>query len=292
MKLDQAAFNMAREFIYKNARLLDRRRFEYHFEGGSVENVIGALKAYQNADGGFGNALEPDIRCPQSQPVPTEVALMVMMEVGQFDKEILNGIMRYGEKISLPNGGFPLALMSINDYPHAPWWMRESDDQPSMNPTGRIVGLLHKAKVEKTGWLEKATQFVWNTLEDVSLSGYHDLIQCIAFLENVDDQAKAQDYLARLDERLSVPGVIEMDPNAQGYVHKVLDWAPTPQSYCAKLVDEETKVFHLKALLEQQQEDGGWPISWPAVSPAGEMEWRGWLTVDRLVTLKTYDLID
>jgi hypothetical protein len=65
----------AKEFIYKNARLLDRKRYEFHFEGGTKEEVISVLRAYQNQDGGFGNALEPDIRCPQSQPVPTEMAL-------------------------------------------------------------------------------------------------------------------------------------------------------------------------------------------------------------------------
>jgi hypothetical protein len=76
----------AKDFLYKNARLLDRKRYEYHFEGGSSVEVINVLKAYQNEDGGFGNALEPDIRCPQSQPVPTEMALTIMEEVGFFER--------------------------------------------------------------------------------------------------------------------------------------------------------------------------------------------------------------
>jgi hypothetical protein len=83
----------AKEFLYRNARLLDRKRFEYHFEGGSKAEVVNVLRTYQNQDGGFGNALEPDIRCPQSQPVPTEVALNIMEEVDYFDPYIVKGML-------------------------------------------------------------------------------------------------------------------------------------------------------------------------------------------------------
>jgi hypothetical protein len=48
---------------------------------------------------------------------------------------------------------------------------------------------------------------------------------------------------------------------------------------------------HLQVLIEQQQEDGGWPISWPALSAGTELEWRGWVTVERLRTLKSYGII-
>ena len=52
----------AREFIWRNGRLLDRHLFACLFDGGQREPVLAALRAYQNADGGFGNALEPDKR--------------------------------------------------------------------------------------------------------------------------------------------------------------------------------------------------------------------------------------
>ena len=38
------------------------------FEDGPAEPVIEALRGYRNPDGGFGHALEPDVRCPSSQP--------------------------------------------------------------------------------------------------------------------------------------------------------------------------------------------------------------------------------
>ena len=59
-------YQKARKFIYHNARPLDIARWQYHFEGGTKEAALTALAAYQNEDGGFGHALEPDCWNPNS----------------------------------------------------------------------------------------------------------------------------------------------------------------------------------------------------------------------------------
>lgn len=285
-------FEQARTFIYNNARLLDRKRFAYFFEGGSKEEVLSALKAYQNDDGGFGNALEPDIRCPQSQPVPTEYALHVMAELECFDDDILDGILRYLKNITLPEGGLPLAFSSLMEYPHAPWWTVENDSVASINPTGQIMGYLLQQKtrggLEGEEWFARNLAFVKRTMDAGVPSGYHDGIQWITFLEHAPVAHRSNDIVHRLDEWLASPGVIERNPNAEGYVQKVLDWMTSPKSYAAKFVTEAEIELHLTALLDEQQEDGGWPISFPAVSSLGELEWRGSLTVDRLKALKAF----
>ena len=61
MAVDQRA---AEDFIWRAARLLDRHRYALLFADGSAEAVLEALRGYRNADGGFGHALEPDLRCP------------------------------------------------------------------------------------------------------------------------------------------------------------------------------------------------------------------------------------
>ena len=43
----------AEEFIWSNARLLERRQFAHQFKGAAAEPVLVALRAYQNDDGGF-----------------------------------------------------------------------------------------------------------------------------------------------------------------------------------------------------------------------------------------------
>jgi hypothetical protein len=56
----------ARRFLLANARLLERRLFEVRF-GGAPSALAGqAVRAYRNADGGLGHALEPDVRCAAS----------------------------------------------------------------------------------------------------------------------------------------------------------------------------------------------------------------------------------
>src|SRR6476661_1273963 len=72
----------AEEFMWSNARLLERRQFAHLFKGASAEPVRAAVLAYQNDDSGFGNALAPDKRCPDSQPIDQELALHVLSDVG------------------------------------------------------------------------------------------------------------------------------------------------------------------------------------------------------------------
>lgn len=291
--LDVDSFIRAQRFVYKNARLLDRRRFEYHFNKGSKEAVNLALKSFQNEDGGFGQALEPDIRCPHSQPVPTEMALSIMGEIDEYDADILAGIGRYLESISVTStGGFPLILMSANDYPHAPWWTVFDDGYASVNPTGHILGFLMKQQaapeIMQKDWFKQAEQFMWSQLKTAECADYHSNIQYISFLTAHPDRERAGEALHKVNEWLRQPGVIERNTKAEGYVHKVLDWAPMRESYCAQFIADNEIEEHLMALVGEQQEDGGWPISWPAVSTAGEMEWRGSVTVNRLLTLRSY----
>lgn len=291
--MDNKVMERAKTFIYNNARLLDRRRFEYFFEGGSKEAVISALTAYQNVDGGFGNALEPDIRCPYSQPIATEVALLVMDELECFDRDIILGIARYLKSITVPTGGFPSELPELNEYPHAPWWGNKKELSANINPTGRIMGLLLKQNVASDfyheEWFQQSLQYVWGYMDDKQLEGYHDGVQWITFLEHVPDRQRAEAIMkAKLDPVLGQPETIERNANAEGYVQKVLDWAPSRGSYTAKFISEKEFEVHLSHLLTNQLEDGGWPISWPEVSPGAWMEWRGWITVDRLKTLKAF----
>lgn len=282
----------ARSFIYNSARLLDRMRFAYHFEHGSKQKVIQALKPYQNEDGGFGHALEPDMRCPDSQPVTTEMALSLIDEMDGWDSELLPLLLSYLQELTLPGGGLPRATTAVNHYGHAPWWETQRDGIPSLNPTGKIIGLLLKSPFRKPllkkEWFQTNISFIWSSLEKGPPGDYHDGEQWSVFLANAPDADRAARYYGVLDEWLGSPGVIERDPLAEGYVQKVLDYAPTPASYAHRFVTTDEVNLHLEELQRQQQPDGGWPISWPAVSTAAEQEWRGYVTINHLLTLRAY----
>src|SRR5688572_24101129 len=108
----------AEQFIWSNARLLERRLFTFLFKGGAAEPVQAALCAYQNADGGFGNALEPDKRCPDSQPIDQEVALQVFDDTG-LDAASVQRMCDFLQTISTAEGGVPFVLPTVRSAPRA-----------------------------------------------------------------------------------------------------------------------------------------------------------------------------
>ena len=60
----------------------------------------------------------------------------------------------------------------------------------------------------------------------------------------------------------------------------------TPEHPLRKYFREEDIAANLDAIVAGQQADGGWNITWQAVSPGCELEWRGWVTLGTLLTLR------
>lgn len=277
----------AYDFILKNGRLLDRQLFSFLFMGGSKPAVIQALLAYQNPDGGFGNALESDLRCPESQPVDQEVAFKVLDMIDAFDHPCVVQACDFLLSITTPEGGVPYALPSLDKYPHAPWWHVPADPPASLNPTASLAGSLLAHGIRHP-WLDRAVPYCWQAIPALESTEYHDLMPVIAFLQHAPDPQRAAPELARLRRLIEENQLVCLDPQAGGYVHLPLDWAPTPQHWARGLFSEATLQAELERLLAAQQPDGGWGITWPTLSPAIELEWRGWRTVEALYHLKTY----
>ena len=139
--------HQARNFVYRNARPLDIARWKYLFEGGGREDVLTALAAYQNEDGGFGHALEPDCWNPDSSPIQTWVATQIIEEVGLADREhpIVQGILRYlASGKDFDGHTWANTIASNNGAPRAPWWDYAPDGETSYNPTACLVTFLLK----------------------------------------------------------------------------------------------------------------------------------------------------
>jgi hypothetical protein len=280
----------AADFIWRSARLIDRLRFAHHFCGAPAEPVVAALQAYQNADGGFGNALEPDKRAPDSQPVDVETALRVLDELADeaiWRERPIERTLEFLEGITTPEGGIPWVLPTVRAYPRAPWWETEDNPPASPNPTAAIVGLLRKHGV-RHAWVERASHYCWRAISERATEEVHELAAILTFLENAPDRPRAEKEFDRIAERLFTAGLVELDPAATGYVKKPLDWAPTPASWCHRLFDDRVITANLDALVARQQPDGGWTISWPPLSQLVELEWRGFVTVEALKTLRAY----
>lgn len=101
--------NRAEQFIWLTARVLEQRRFAHHFLKGSAEAVETALAAYLNEDGGYGHALEPDLRGPVSQPLHTAHALNVLDSIGRCSGLGVDRICRFLTEVSTREGRCPLS---------------------------------------------------------------------------------------------------------------------------------------------------------------------------------------
>jgi len=280
-------FERASDFIWRNARLIERRRFAFHFLDGQKSSVLAALRPYQNPDGGFGNALEPDSRCPDSTPLAVMTAFYILDELDAFDDPMELRACDYLETITTGDGGIPFTLPVINNYPHTPWMGTDDPNPPaSINPTADIAGLLLKHKIQHP-WLEKAVPFCWQA-QDPGRDGFHDILPAVQFLTNSPDAERAAPILQAIKDTILQENLVIFDRNTEGYVKFPLDWAPAPQHIFRSLFSDEQIETDLQALISAQQDEGGWPINWPPVSTASECEWRGVKTLENLLILKHY----
>jgi hypothetical protein len=285
--LSPSAVDAAERFVWLSGRLLDRHRFAHQFRGGEPGPVLAALRAYQNADGGFGNALEPDLRGPGSQPQPVEVALRLLDELGAFDDPMVGRACDYLASITTPDGGVPFVLPSAREHPHAPWWETSDEPPAALNPTAAIAGLLHRHLVQHP-WLARATAFCWEAVERLERTDTYEMRAVLLFLEHAPDRARAEAAFARLGPMVLEQGLVALDPAAEGESFSPLDLAPRPGAMAARLFTSETLDAHLDALLAAQAEDGGWTVDFPIWTPATGLEWRAWVTIGTLESLRAY----
>lgn len=278
--------NAAAEFVWTSARLLDRQRYAHLFEGAPPEPVVAALRPYRNADGGFGNALEPDLRTPASQPAAVEIALRILDEVDRFDDPMVSDACDWLATISTPDGGMPSVLPSARAHPRAPWWAAGDSPEPSLILTGMIAGLLHKRGSDHA-WLEGATAWCWRCLEALETAGAYELRGALRFVEHVPDRERAERAFERVAPE--VLRVATLDPDAPGEIHTPLDFAPTPDAMARRLFEPAVIDRHLDALAAAQRDDGGWSFNWLAWSPGADHDWRGFVTIEALSTLRAND---
>jgi hypothetical protein len=284
----------AERFVWNNARLIDRLRFEYLFRGGDAERVVAALRPYQNPDGGFEGALEPDFRGPVSQPSTLEQAMKVLDEVDRLDSGILKPALDWLTSVTTTGGGVPMVLASAADYPRAPWW--NPAREASILPTGGIAGLLYAHGVDHP-WRAPATEFCWRALDEIPervardeflIQIAYDVRSALLFLDHVPERARAEEIAARIGPLLIDAGLIAIDPTTAGEVAMPLEFAPQPSTLARRWFDDATISAHLDALVAAQQADGGWPVNWQIWTPVVGPEWRGWQTVERLKTLQAH----
>jgi hypothetical protein len=278
MPIDRRA---AERFIWSAARLVDRHRYSMLFAGGTADAVIEALCGYRNPDGGFGHALEPDLRCPGSQPAPTLYALEILNEAGAMHGNLARDARGWIARIAAPDGGIPSVLAGFEEYPHAPWFQ----PGPGSVLTLALAATLHAGGVTGDAWLELATNWCWRSIETTeSPRGYWLKFAC-AFLDAVPDAQRAGAAIASLAARVDTSAIAPLG-GVEGEALRPLDLSPHPASRSRALFNDDQIEAHIDAVESGQQQDGGWMFDWLAWSPAQTTDWRGNVTLRALLWLR------
>jgi hypothetical protein len=287
--MEDERLKRGRQFIYSEARLLERLLFAVQFEGASPAMVGKLVTAYQNPDGGLGHALESDVRCPESQPLFTEVGLCALYDAGWRDSEFALSICSYLEEVSAPSGLVPILLPSAFNSPRAEHWRAISE--PGLNPTASLCGLLYYQGVEHP-WLSRATQACCDLLQQNPPQDAHSLLCATRFVEHVPDRRLAVELTERIATALPTARYFIPSAPVTTYGLTPLHFAPKQTSPWRQLFSDQQIEGHLVDLMSKQQEDGGWPISWNTTGPAARSEWRGKVTLEALSLLVAYGRIN
>jgi hypothetical protein len=264
--------------IWANARVLEQRRFEHRYLGGSKDAVLHALETYRTSDGGYGYALEPDGRGPTSQSGHVWTAMEVLQELDAVDASVCD----YLETITAPDGGIPLATPSLEPYPRAPWWRIEPGGEliPTAEVVSRMIGAVEHP------WVERATAFCWEKVKAIGKSHPYEIEAAVTFLDAVGGEEEAERIGALAHEQ----GLIgdQYKGYAPGEVHYPQDFAKHPDSYARRWFSDAEMDAALDRLQADQGEDGGWRPNWLIWTPATGPEWTGIVTLRVLKLLADY----
>jgi hypothetical protein len=276
----------AERYIWETARVLEQRRFEYLFKGGAAQPVRDAVLSYRTADGGFGYALEPDGRGPLSQPPHVYLALQLLEEAGGVDEALAGEIADHLQTMTLEDGSVPLALKSLEDYPHAPWW--STDPTGSLIATARCLAVLLRTGLDHP-WVTRASEFCWRTIDAIQDTDPYTVEAAIVFLDAAPDRERAEAAAERIGRLAREQGLVGGEFGGQpGEVHDVTDFAPRPDTLARPWFSDAEVEAALAKLQGEQQDNGGWRVKWiDGPTPATAGEWAE-VTLNALLTLRAY----
>lgn len=271
------AIERAGRFLEGQGREIDRARFARHFRDGSREALLAALGGYQNADGGFGRGLEPDIKAPGSNPFATELALLICLQANMpRDEPLLQRAVAYLERTQHEDGDWRFTE-GVYRHELAPWF--RGWEWPNLNPGCTIAGLLKElglGSAELHGRVERLFARLANPEDVAKGDGYAVRPYAYYFLPEWE-YPQREFYLSGLlwwVMRLHF-GDAEVDgDHFFGYVRG-------PQTYVGRRLPEAIVADRLDRLVAEQEGDGGWPTPY---DPA----WRPWTTLQNLLVLRAF----
>jgi len=285
--------NAAIEFMTTHARLLERRRLRLLLGDGTPEDVLAALDAYRNPDGGYGWALEPDLRSATSQPAAAMHALEVLAEIRDVTSRRPVELCDWLAGHTLADGGVPLALPYPDTVGSAPFWTDADPTVSSLQMTAQLAAQAHRlarrrADVADHPWLAGATTYCLDAIDRIDEAPHAvELLFVVRFLDAVAYHAPAaRPLLEKVARFVNHDGPTPVAGGAADEVLHLLEFSPYADAPSRGLFAAGAVAADLERLAGRQQPDGGWTVSFTSYSPAAALDWRGYATVQAVTVLR------
>jgi hypothetical protein len=299
--LPKAQQQKAKEYIFNTGRPLEQALYQYYFENGRAEVVLQALASFQNADGGFGRAMEPDMRAPESSALATSHALEALRELETPAEHPLvkNSIAYLVETFDAEKGVWRIIPETTDSHPHAPWWnqdkLEKTFDHFLANPRPELVGYLFTYEsLVPANFKEQLLEDVLKHAETSKGEVSGDAILCYLRLHDTKNvPANARERLADT-LRATIGITVETNPEKwPEYCLKPLQAINSPDSPFADILADALQQ-NLDYEIEHQCDDGSWAPHWswfgqfPEDWKIAEQEWRGIIIVNTLRALNNF----
>ncbi|MFW9896495.1 MAG: hypothetical protein ACFFD7_11875 [Candidatus Thorarchaeota archaeon] len=260
-----------KKFIFLNGRLLERKLFSYFFESGSVDEVIKALTAYQNSDGGFGNGIEPDILCPDSSAIAAETAMHYLDILDYVDNEITDNLLNWIINEQNEEGYINHPPKNMKKYPFQNWW-DGSDDFRILS----LSGLFKKWGLKDMEFFKKVRDYYSNLSppKEIAYYDYPYFIYLKYLRENNEEDKMLQQIITQLP--------ILFENNKDHYPLFSRAWCHALDIVDKELIENETNNF-----INGIMDDGGLKIVYQRLP-----WWRPIWTLDGLILLKKSGMIE
>jgi len=260
-----------RDFIFKNGRLLERKLFSYFFENGKKEDVIKALVAYQNSDGGFGNGIEPDLLCPDSTAIGAETAFYILDILEISNSDIITNIAKWVVNSQNSEGYIDHPPENLEDYPYQPWWKN-----PDKIRIFAVAAFLKKFGFEDKNFFSKVRTFFAKTQipEEFQIYDYPYFMYLKYLGESKEEKKMLQNIINQF------PSICEK--NKEHYPLFGRHWYHALDFVDKKVVENEANKF-----FNGLKDDGGLKIIYENLPG-----WRPIWTLDGLILLKNSGMIE
>ncbi|MBN1259277.1 MAG: hypothetical protein JXB35_01225 [Anaerolineae bacterium] len=263
--IDPAQLEKTKAYIFRQGRLLERQLFDSIFGNGSREACLAALAAYQNADGGFGNGIEPDLLCPGSSAIGAETALFVLEILETPEPRIVEPLAAWIIENQQDDGTIRHPPEDMAAYPYQPWWQSPDRDRVLV-----LAAQLRAQGFEHAGFFAKARRY-FEQRDVTGIDSFYDY-PAFAYLARCGEGATDQ---ARLDTMATqLPALLKQEkahfPLFSRYWH-----------YAADFVEEALLRQSAADFIAAVQNDGGVDALYPDLP-----WWRPIFTLDGLILLR------